>query len=128
MKLNVNCVRSILLELEEFPLGSYTPYDFKQAISEFGIDSVEYTLKKLYEGGYINAKVTDPDTERLDFYGIFDMTFSGHEFLAKIRDSQQWSAVKKGAGAIRNYSLSAISAIAEGLTAAAISAYFSGLK
>lgn len=123
MKLDINCVRAILLELEGFPLGSYTPCDFKQAVSEFGIDSVEYTLKKLHEGGYINAKITEPDTAKLDFYGIFDMTFAGHEFLAKIRDTQQWATVKKGAAAIRNYSLSAISAIAEGVTAAAINAY-----
>ncbi|MBC3938549.1 hypothetical protein D4A47_06415 [Anaerotruncus massiliensis (ex Liu et al. 2021)] len=51
------------------------------------------------------------------------MTLSGHEFLESIRDDDRWKRIKSGLSAIRNFSLSAISSIAEGVTSAAITAY-----
>ena len=57
---------------------------------------------------------------------ILDLTPKGHQFIAQIRDSGQWKKVKNGLDAVRNYSLAAISAVAEGVTSAGISAYFSG--
>lgn len=126
MKLDMDCVRDILLEFEELPLACHTPCSFPSSIAQHGEDAVCYTLAKLSEGKYINADVQRFPNGQYDFYGIYDMTFSGHQFLAKIRDEQQWGAVKKGLSAVRNYSLSAISSISEGITAAAINAYFSG--
>lgn len=55
---------------------------------------------------------------------ISDLTPKGHQFIAKIRDERQWKSVKKGLAAVRNYSLSAISAVADGVTSGAISAFF----
>ena len=125
MRLDLDCVRDILLELEELPLDCHTPYSFPGSIARYGEDEVCYTLAKLSEGKYINADVSRLPSGQYDFYGIFDMTFGGHEFLAKIRDTGQWKNVKKGLSAVRNYSLSAISSVAEGVTAAAINAYLS---
>ena len=69
-------------------------------------------------------------TSNDDHYKIFvaDLSPNGHEFLSKIRDNNQWSKVKTGLSAVRNYSLSAISSVAEGVTSAAISAYLSNSK
>lgn len=53
------------------------------------------------------------------------MTYDGHEFLNEIRDGKRWNKVKSITTAIRNYSLSAVSSIAEGVTNAAISAFLS---
>lgn len=122
MKLDITCVRSILLEFEELPLGVYTPCTFSRSVSMFGIDSVEYTLKKLHEAGYINAKITDPDTADLDFYGIFDMTFAGHEFLEKIRDNKVWAKTKSIADSIGSRSFDVITKIATSILTSLISA------
>ena len=124
MRLDMDCVRDVLLEFEDLPLGCYTPYSFPISIAEHGEDEVCYTLAKLGEGKYINADIRRHPSGQYDFYGIYDMTFSGHELLAEIRDPERWKKVKSGMSAVRSYSLSAISAIAEGMTAAGISVLF----
>ena len=124
MKLDIECVRDILLEFESFPLGCYTPYSFTASIAQHGEDEVCYTLVKLSEGKYINADVRRYSNGHYDFYGIYDMTFAGHELLAEICDQERWKKVKSGMSAIRSYSLSAISAIAEGMTTAGINVLF----
>lgn len=127
MKLDMDCVRDVLIELEELPLDCHTPFSFSNSVNLHGIDDVCYTLAKLHEGNYINAEVHRLTSGQYDFYGIYDLTFSGHEFLAKIRDPKQWRAVKKGITAVGNYSLSAISAIAEGVTSVGIGTFIRAL-
>lgn len=128
MKLDMDCVRDVLLELEGLPLDCHTPCSFSNSVSIHGMDNVCYTLAKLEEGNYINAEVQRLTSGQYDFYGIYDLTFSGHEFLAKIRDPKQWRVVKRGLLAVRDYSLSAIESVAQGVTAASISAFFAGQK
>ena len=59
---------------------------------------------------------------------VSSLTYEGHELLESVRDEKHWSAIKTGMDAVRNYSLSALAAIAEGVTSAAIGAYLGGLK
>ena len=124
MKLDMDCVRDVLLELEGFPLDCHTPYSFQTSIARHGENEVCYTLAKLSEGKYINSDIRRHPNGQYDFYGIYDMTFAGHELLAEVRDPERWKKVKASMSAIRSYSLSAISAIAEGMTAAGISVLF----
>lgn len=124
MRLDMDCIRDVLLEFETLPLDCHTPYSFPASITQHGEDAVCYSLAKLSEGDYINADVRRHPGGQYDFLGIYDMTFSGHELLAEIRDPERWKKVKSGMSAVRSYSLSAISAIAEGMTAAGISALF----
>lgn len=94
MKLEIECVRDVLLELEEFPVNCYTPCDFKKSIKQHGDAAVDYALAKLSEAGYIRADIRTLQNGQYDYYGIFDITFPGHQFLEKIRDNNVWSKTK----------------------------------
>lgn len=144
MRLDMDCVRDILLCIEEntglrkmcFFIDSgltaaaqwtgepTNPPDYQEALlQKYDNDTLIYHVHYC-----LDADLADPKDERNEYYKIWicDLTVKGHELLEKIRTDKQWSAVKKGLSAVRDYSLSAVSAVAEGVTSAAISAYFSG--
>lgn len=112
MKLDIDCVRDVLLEFEEFPVSCLTPYDFKKSIKKHGETAVEYTLAKLNEAGYIRADIRTFQNGQYEYYGIFDITFSGHQFLEKIRDHKVWSKTKSVAGAVGSRAFDIIAQIA----------------
>lgn len=97
MKLDIDCVRDVLLELEELPIDCHTPVSFPKSNSVHGEENVEYTLAKLKEAGYINADIRQYPNGQYDFYGIYDLTFSGHEFLNSIRTPGVWTRLKGAA-------------------------------
>ena len=122
MILDVNCVRSVLLEFECFPMGVYTPCDFAKSVARYGLESVEYTLAKLVEAGYINAELYPLRNGSLEFNGIFDITFSGHQFLETIRDGKVWQKTKSVADSVGSRSFDIISKIAGNVLSGLISA------
>lgn len=76
----------------------------------------------LSDGGYIDAETYSEGDNTVSCL-VTMITYNGHELLEHIRDDCQWATVKKGLSAVRSYSLSAIQAIASGITEAAITAY-----
>lgn len=141
MKLNTDCVRDVMLALES-KLDLCEAHNSYQFVA-CGVDSicwsslkgkypeteVAYTVLQLAESGYIvtnSQSLCNKSLGLLDVGSVLYITPKGHEFIERIRDNDRWKTVKKGASAIRDYSLSALSSIAEGVTSAAISAYFSG--
>lgn len=122
MRLDISCVRSVLLEFEEFPFGVYTPCDFRTSIAAYGLAGVEYTLAKLAEAGYINAKLYLSREGTPEFNGIFDITFSGHQFLETIRDGKVWQKTKNVADSIGSRSFDVITKIAGNVLSGLISA------
>lgn len=125
MVLDSDCVRDVLMTVERCEFGeTLTLEALCQQVNRHSKEEVWYTCLKLEEGGFLRLTLVPQMRQVLPgIKSIDDLTYQGHEFIAKIRDAQQWIAVKKGIKAVRNYSLSAISSIAEGVTAAAISAY-----
>lgn len=134
MKLNHECMRDVLIFLEESLILSRTDKgmeyeemsgdDICNGLPAYAEEDIYYSLEMLYQGGYINTNNMYGDDELLACR-VLSLTLDGHEFLAQIRDSENWSNVKKVVSAIRNFSLSAISSAAEGVTSALISKYFS---
>ena len=55
MKLNIDCVRDVLLEFETFPIGCYFVESFKKSIEHYDQETVLYVLVKLTEADYINC-------------------------------------------------------------------------
>lgn len=122
MKLNPDCVRDTLIAIESQPIGSALQLpDLCNLLPKYSEAEVFYTCKKLEEGRFINAKVK----QSIGVLVVDDLTYNGHEFLAKIRDEKHWGAVKKGLSAVRDFSLSAISSLAEGIASAVINSYLS---
>lgn len=134
MKLNNDCIRAVMLKVEELQsFSSSTDGDIEinsleieclySELPQFSHEDIFYTLFNLEQAGYINFDIQWADGGIAVDCRVNFMTFSGHEFLDKIRDSKHWSVIKGGLSAVRNYSLDAINSIASGITSAAISAY-----
>lgn len=133
VKLDTNCVRDVLLAVEslqrvfvndddDIEKEALWADDLYAALPQYDKAVVFYALYNLNQAGYIDLSVQWIES-CVNMCAINHMTYKGHEFLESIRDSKQWTSVKKGLEAIRNYSLSAISSVAEGITSAAISSY-----
>lgn len=93
MRLNNDCVRDLLLAIEEnVGLKEYMSIDSLQ-LKSYSQDDLQYTALKLEEAGYINAKVSKYLDGSMDIY-IFSLTWNGHKFLDNIRDNNVWSKTK----------------------------------
>ena len=138
MKLNHDCMRDCLLYLESVnnihisidmdeldislaPIFIETMFD---DMTSWTNHDILYALFNLEQGVFINASKQDSDNGN-NIFCVNYITLQGHELLDSIRDDDRWKGIKKGLDAIRNYSLSAINAIADGMMTGAISAYLS---
>ena len=65
----------------------------------------------------MEGMVFRPNKEYTDSY---DLTPSGHEFLANVREENNWKKIKSVSSSIGFASLKVVSAIAEGVATAAI--------
>ena len=130
MVLNPDCVRDVLLAVESADLGEHiSPRTLHDSLSQYSEGEIEYTCLLLSDGGFMNITTVQlPGQEILSVKSIARLTYQGHEFISKLRDPERWPKLQKAVTIIRDYSLSAISAIAEGATSAAINAYFSDQK
>ncbi len=138
MKLNNDCIRAVMLELEETlnlsvnsngEIESHSLWleSLFDALPNYSKEDIFYSLDNLKQAGYVELTTQWADGEVLCLCAITKITFEGHEFLNRIRDSKRWAVVKGGLSAIRDYSLSAITAVAEGVANAAISKYLEQL-
>jgi hypothetical protein len=99
MKLNHECVRALLLYLEENlmykangnPEGVKLKYiDDEPDISNFSTDEIYYSAKKLVEAKYIKVMDSKLPTRS---WKIEEITFNGHDYLDSIRDDKVWNEV-----------------------------------
>lgn len=145
MRLNPDCLRDVLLCVEENTgLRNYAQFinaslyeqseDFfdehieipeyqKILLLKYSCDELIYHVRYCAESKLIEESDVSNDICIV----VTDLTPSGHEFLSKIRDAKQWRIIKKGLSAVGDYSLAAISAIAEGATSAGIGKFISAL-
>lgn len=94
MKLNIDCVRDVLLEFEEFPMGNYNVSSFAKTVGKYGHENTLYALAKLYEANYINGDIAADEGGYYHCLVIYDITFYGHEFLSTIRHPNVWQRLK----------------------------------
>lgn len=131
MKLDHNCLRSVLLKVEGlcgigleedlFPYCQSLDLDtLCEHLPEFKREDIFYTLKILQQAGLIDAESSERDGCTLLFC-VLSLTAQGHEYLEKIRDNRRWSAIKSIAGKLGDASLKTIAAISEGFGNALLS-------
>ncbi len=109
MKLNYDCVRSVLLTVEksktideELNLIPLTVEMIFEQLPKYEDSEILYTIEKLKEAGYINAALHFAAGHFIDG-AVSSITYSGHEYLDNIREPEVWRKVKamlKNAGAI----------------------------
>ena len=108
MKLNYDCVRSVLLTVEksktideELNLNPLAVETIFEQLPKYEDSEILYTIEKLKEAGYINAALHFAAGHFIDGT-VSSITYSGHEYLDNIREPEVWRKVKamlKNAGA-----------------------------
>lgn len=137
MKLNNDCMREVLIYLETCDYytldssGDVTSNPvYLDTISDnfpqYKKHELFYVLKNLDQAGLIFLSSWSAGDNTIDC-AVESISFSGHEFLNHIADEKNWSIIKKGLESIRNYSLSAIEAVATGTAQGAVQGYLSSL-
>lgn len=133
MKLNYDCVRDVLLTLENelsIEESSYSLDEDEETYFSFsfidvnGLSKIEnlkkynkkdifYAVNKLDEAGLIEAEPTSGDDTC--GYLISDITYLGHEFLQSIKSDTVWNDVKSISKKVGSMSFPIISSIASSL-------------
>ena len=108
MKLNYDCVRSVLLTVEksktideELNLNPLAVETIFEQLPKYEDSEILYTIEKLKEARYINAALHFAAGHFIDGT-VSSITYSGHEYLDNIREPEVWRKVKamlKNAGA-----------------------------
>lgn len=95
MKLNHDCVRDLLLFIEEnLEYGYYIQANEVQ-IGNYSQQEILYAADKLLEAGYINATRKEYlDNPGIPQIRINSITWDGHQFLDNIRDNEVWKHTK----------------------------------
>lgn len=123
MRLNPDCVRDILIAIEEtanFQEAINNKQLEKSAILQpYSSSEILYHLRQLSWAELI---------QEFDFYGdtgysILDLSPKGHEFLNNIRSNDNWDKVKGLSKKVGSHSLSALQQIATGVITASINHY-----
>lgn len=116
MKLNIDCVRDVMLTLEEAEYGELTTISTlcKKLEDKYTEEEITYTCLKLDEGGLIDAMLVSMMNSSIKgVKAINDITFEGHQFLEDIRKNSTWNIIKDKALKIGSFSIKTLVAIAE---------------
>lgn len=112
MKLNPDCIRDILLTVEEHTGHSkFMRYPDKieyELLKPYPKDEVFYHINQCKLSGLLTKVDWTMNPDCL----IYDISPSGHEFLANIRSNTNWSKTKEIASKVGSFSLDALAKIA----------------
>jgi hypothetical protein len=131
MKLNTDCVRALLLALEEvlqfdenltYPHIRFARLSENSLLQEYSNEDIAYTTLKLIEADFIDADTIPGDNAFNALYS--SITYEGHQFLEGIRKEENWKQTKSICGKVGNFALQSIMSVAEGVTTAAINKHF----
>lgn len=116
MKLNYDCVRDVLLYLENnLSLNNSIsfPSDIKESLLlKYSKDDLLYTVKILLNKKLILGADNFNYATGMYTVNIESLSFDGHSFLDNIRDNQVWSKSKKILSAFKSVSIEIISQVA----------------
>ena len=115
MKLNLDCMRDVMLALEQFEYGQPIHHkEIEKILSHlYPEEDVQYSLLKLSEADYIRAQIFDESGFCLQVDIIFDITYTGHEFLNSVRPKSVWQKISHLIGKTGIESLSIANGIAK---------------
>ena len=124
MRLNPDCVRDILLEMETAGYQeSILVSDLTLRLPKYSSDEINYSIFKMKEANLISANITR-DLLGVRPYSLDDITYAGHQFLANIREDNIWKGVKGVDKKVGSTSIDAFTQIASNVIAELIKAQF----
>ena len=132
MKLNPDCVRDVMLALEDLLtinacgyFGCVTLNDLQQndlIQGKYDLPSLKYTLIQLHESKYIVSDFSvDVAHLKYSLQYILYITPQGHDFLATIQSNETWKPIKRVLQVAGNVSLSMLESISKGVADAWLS-------
>jgi len=120
MQLNHECVRDLLLYIED-----HANYHTKLSVDsirleKYSFEEIVYTVEKLSEADFINVTYIARAGGQLPGFIIQSITYDGHEFLDNIRDNSVWKDTKKQLSNFSSTSLQILSSVAVQILSAKI--------
>lgn len=113
-KLNIDCIRDIMLAIEEKPYKQTYTISKLSELLPYEDDELEYCCYKLYEASFLELTVVDIcNYPGYPIKSINELTYNGHEFLETIRPESVWAKTKHAISKAGSYSLDLIAEIAK---------------
>lgn len=120
MKLNPDCIRDLLLHLENslsvsqgednvFSFDPLTIAEISQSLPSYPAAELVNTIMTLEDGGFITAYADYCGTGIAELE-VAQITYSGYQFIEKIRPDTVWGKIKKACIHAGSFSLDLISA------------------
>ncbi len=101
MRLNYDCIRDVLLSLEDMLVlnedlepNFIIISDLRDKLPDYNTEDIAYSLIMLDEANYIHANIQSADNCILDIF-VTGITFEGHKYLDTVRTSAVWEETKK---------------------------------
>lgn len=109
---DLDLIREILLKVEADPKLDGTHYSIPDSSDFPGHtdEEIAYHVGLLIQAGLLKQAAAG---QKVSSVAITQLTWSGHEFLAKTRDVGVWNKVKQRLGGLPDVALSVIAALAE---------------
>lgn len=125
MKLNPECVRDLLIDVEEnTDIHHSIIYDLKSPtdgrLSRYSVCELEYHLEQCYLSGYFVGWIVYSGREVEVSY----LSPTGHAFLDSIRSDNVWNRTKAVAAQLGTWSLDALGKIAVNVVSEIIKSHF----
>ena len=105
MKLNHECVRDLLLYIEEnLSFNDELEINILK-LNNYSTEELLYTSQKLAEADYINIDNSIEIDDEFPIILVSSITYKGHQFLDTVRDNQVWSKTKKVLSFLKSVSI-----------------------
>lgn len=112
MKLNHDCVRDLLIHIEEHLSYGYYMEIAAIELKDYSHEELLYTADKLLEAGYIVGNKRNTISSSFPDIRITSISWDGHQFLDNIRDDGVWKDTKKVLSKFTSVSLSLVGNVA----------------
>ena len=101
MKINYDCIRDVLIYLENtlcydelLRCSAVNLEELCASILNYSKQDIYYSLLMLSEAGFITARAVNSDNRAIDFI-CYRLTFEGHRYLDSVKSPQIWKEIKE---------------------------------
>lgn len=96
MKLNIDCVRDVLLQCENIPLDGHLLFkDLSASLPDYSEDDIQYSCRTLFKDDCISCVIKKYKGSNIIISQIRDITPKGHELLNTLRSNSFFSKLKR---------------------------------
>ena len=115
VKLNVDCMRDILLTMENYGYGEVSNIEtLHNALPNYTEEEISYACLKMNEAGFIDVLSADTTESLIPIIvQVTDITYDGHQFLENIRQQNVWNKTIETAKKLGSLSIPVLQEISQ---------------